>query len=160
MQLIVMRHGEAEGFTVNGDAQRNLTHFGNHQALVAGRVLSDNGVDIQELWVSPYNRAQQTAAGVLSSLTIPQQKTLPYLTPESSVSQVLDQIAQSAVQKLMIISHQPLVGDLIASLSGVQRHAAPAMATASMVLLEAEQALAGCFDIVWQRHSPDFVKSF
>lgn len=160
MQLIVMRHGEAEGFTVNGDAQRNLTHFGNHQALVAGKILVDTGVAIDELWVSPYNRAQQTAAAVMTSLPVPETKTLPGLTPDSSVNAVADLIARTDIDKLMIVSHQPLVGELIASLSGVSRYAVPMMATASMVLLEAEDVLPGCFNIVWQRHSPDFVKSF
>lgn len=157
MKLIVMRHGEAEANSPDGDAGRALTLTGHQQTRKAGEVLSSNGVAVEGLWVSPYRRARQTAENVLQSLSVDEQRVVDHLTPEAPVGHIVAAILACPLDALMLVSHQPLVGSLLASLSGEDPRVVPMMATASMVLLQAEYPSAGGFDIVWQRHHPDFV---
>lgn len=156
MKLIVMRHGEAEGYTAAGDAQRRLTQRGLDYAMRAGGVLQQCIEQVEQLWVSPYVRARQTADQVQLSLPATERQQVDGLTPESSVDALLAAIGNCAADSLMLVSHQPLVGALIARLAGVSEFEGPMMAPASMVLLEADAPLPGCFDITWQRHGPDF----
>lgn len=157
MKLIVMRHGEAEANSPQGDAGRALTDIGHQQTRRAGQILAEEGVVVDALWVSPYLRARQTAENVQQSLEVASQRVVEDLTPEASVPTLVDAIAGCRHDTLMLVSHQPLVGSLLAALSGQDPRTVPMMATASMVLLQAELAYAGGFDILWQRHRPDFL---
>lgn len=151
-----MRHGEAEGHSPDGDAGRNLTPRGREQAERAGRCLAGLQSPPSRLWASPYRRAQQTAAAVGLSLPAAACETVDFLVPEADPAEVMAALAQAPDDNLMLVSHQPLVGSLVARLAGLAPFAAVPMAPASMVLLTAQDALPGCFDLVWQRHSPDF----
>lgn len=160
MQLVIMRHGEAETFA-DSDKNRQLTAYGREQATKAGSCLADLNFSFQALWISPYIRAQQTAEQVLLALLSksPQvdliQKTLPILTPDNNPVTVISALEASDVDSLLIVSHQPLVSHLIALLAGVESYRVP-MATASMALLQTETIAAGCFDLKCLRHSPNY----
>jgi phosphohistidine phosphatase len=156
MQLVIMRHGEAEGFA-GSDEQRNLTDFGRQQATAAGLRLKQLGMTFDQVWVSPFTRTQQTAGQVLPSLPTIERQTLDILVPDSNPATVIEQLESSSAQSLLLISHQPLVSNLTALLETGSWRGGPAMAPASMVLLEAEQLLSGCCQRRWLRHSPDFV---
>ena len=158
MRLLIMRHGEAESaFSLDrSDAERRLTERGHLQARQAGRVLAEAGFAPSQLWASPYQRTQQTAADVIASFPGLQAKTNEALVPDNRPAGVLDQLAEYNTDSLMLVSHQPLVSLLVAKLTGQDQYRVPSMAPASMVLLEAEHLLPGCCEIVWHRHAPDF----
>lgn len=162
MKVLIMRHGEAENLSgaVGSDAQRQLTAYGQQQALRAGACLNALGFDPDMVWVSPYQRAQQTANAVLQSFTDTPSQIRSDLVSEANPSLVLAALATAADEHLLIVSHQPLVSELVARLSGLGRAAVPSMAPASMVLLQAEQPFPGCFDIAWHRHNSDFSEHF
>ena len=166
MKILIMRHGEAESLSRAGgiDAERNLTDFGRRQAQQAGRCIEQSGFVPDAVWVSPYRRAQQTATGFLESFAGIASETLTALVPDAAPAQLLDSLAQrspvdSGIDNLMLVSHQPLVSFLVAGLSGLQPYAVPGMNPASMVMLECDQPLPGCCNILWQRHSPEFTVS-
>lgn len=156
MNIVVMRHGEAQAHSRDGDAARTLTDRGMQQAQRAGRCLRECGVVPDEIWFSPYRRALQTAELVLESLNTVCSRSCEALVPEADPAQVLHIISRCAVDTLLLVSHQPLVSHLLSRLSGLDRFTIPVLAPASMVLLQAPEALPGCFEIHWQRHSPDF----
>lgn len=158
MKILIMRHGEAESPSRAGgiDAERNLTDFGRQQAQLAGRCIAQSDFVPDAVWVSPYRRAQQTAAGFLESFAGIHPETRSELTPDASATAFIDSLSSSSIANLMLVSHQPLVSYLVAGLSGLQPYAVPGMNPASMVMLECEQPLAGCCHILWQRHSPEF----
>jgi phosphohistidine phosphatase len=155
MHIVIMRHGEAESFA-GSDAKRDLTDLGCQQATTAGQRLKQLAIGFDQVWVSPYNRTQQTSDRVLSALPAIERRTLDILVPESNPSAVLDEIESSGVQQLLIISHQPLVSILAALLEFGNRQGGPAMAPASMVMLEAEHLLSACCQRRWLRHAPNF----
>lgn len=182
MNIVIMRHGEAES-CVSSDEQRHLTEQGREQALMAGQSLVASGFFPDQLWVSPYIRALQTIDGAVRSLyaaarqvqnqhslavqaTSPQPtgpqppsyrpQVMTMLVPESDPAAVLDKIAQTRCNNLLIVSHQPLVSTLIGLLANADRRSGPPMAPASIAMLSAGMPLAGCCDLLWLRHTPDF----
>lgn len=82
--------------------------------------MNTKSVDIERVLVSPYLRAEQTLATVREALTLPEgEEVLPELTPGGNAEQVgsyLQALAMQGVSSVLIVSHLPLVGYLVAEL--------------------------------------------
>ena len=143
MKLWVLRHGEAESHAPS-DAQRNLTERGREEVLHSAAHLI--GQPISAIIASPYVRAQQTAQLVREALGfVPEIRTVPWLTPDGNPLQVLEKLDTD--DNVLLVSHQPLVGDLISFLQhGHQRQPQP-MPTASRAELERDFPLAGLMSL-------------
>ncbi|QBF26034.1 phosphohistidine phosphatase SixA [Pseudomonas tructae] len=141
MKLWVLRHGEAEQ-RANTDAERRLTAHGREQVLRSAAVLL--GQPLQVILASPYVRAQQTAALVHEALGFIQPvQTVPWLTPDSDPQAVITELEKLGVKQVLLVSHQPLVGNLVSLLAhGNHQYPAP-MSTASLAQLEGDWPLAG-----------------
>ena len=155
MQLVIMRHGEAQTYAAS-DAQRELTERGQSQAIAAGKCLSESGFMPDQVWVSPYVRAQQTCSGVLESFSGLKPQINDALIPESYANLVIESLSRQNVENLLIVSHQPLVSTLVALLVDAKLHQPPPMSPATMALLSADDFLSGCCTLEWLRHAPDF----
>ncbi|MCP3906982.1 MAG: phosphohistidine phosphatase SixA [Oceanicoccus sp.] len=155
MKIVILRHGEAEIYA-DSDAQRNLSDYGHEQAKSAGLCLKNLAIEFEQVWVSPYLRAQQTADGVLSELGDIPRETLDGLTPESSPSQLAEALVTYRGGDLLLVSHQPLVSALVGLLANADHRAGPPMSPASMAMLSADTLLAGCCQLRWLRHAPTF----
>lgn len=155
MNIVIMRHAEAEPF-MGQDSLRSLTAHGLNQAQSAGRCMEHLSLAFDEIWVSPYRRTQQTADAVLQSSVLGARKTKAVLVPESKPSEVVDSIQAAGVERLLLISHQPLVSALVALLESGRAKGGPPMSPASMALLTADMLLPGCCQIQWLRNAPHF----
>lgn len=144
MKLWVLRHGEAQGHA-RTDAERNLTEHGRAEVLRSAAHLI--GQPLSAIIASPYVRAQQTAQLVREALGFePAIRTVPWLTPDGDVQQVLRELDTD--DNVLLVSHQPLVGSLISFLQhGHQRQPQP-MYTASLAELEGDFPLAGLMSLV------------
>ena len=144
MKLWVLRHGEAESHAPS-DAQRNLTERGREEVLHSAAHLI--GQPISAIIASPYVRAQQTAQLVREALGfVPEIRTVSWLTPDGNPLQVLEKLDTD--DNVLLVSHQPLVGNLISFLQhGHQREPQP-MHTASLAELEGDFPLAGLMSLV------------
>ncbi|CAI0700565.1 Phosphohistidine phosphatase sixA [Serratia entomophila] len=82
--------------------------------------LNTKSLDIERVLVSPYLRAEQTLATVREALTLPAgEEVLPELTPGGDAGHVgsyLQALAMQGVSSVLIVSHLPLVGYLVAEL--------------------------------------------
>ncbi|MGG5291082.1 phosphohistidine phosphatase SixA [Pseudomonas shirazensis] len=145
MKLWILRHGEAEA-RANSDAERRLTSHGREQVLhSAARLL---GQPLQAILVSPYVRAQQTAALVQETLDFAQPlRTVPWLTPESSVGEAIAELEQLGFEHVLLVSHQPLVGSLVGVLEHGHLQQPAAMSTASLAELEGDWPLPGLMSL-------------
>jgi phosphohistidine phosphatase len=119
MQLFILRHGEAEPQAAS-DFARNLTPLGKSQlTAVANRHLPELG-SISQVWVSPYVRTQQTLAHIRpllpSDVAI---ETTEDLTPDSPVQLLIPLLAKSKGTQVLLVSHQPLVGEAVSRLCGL-----------------------------------------
>ncbi|WP_337153721.1 phosphohistidine phosphatase SixA [Pseudomonas protegens] len=139
MKLWVLRHGQAESHAPT-DAQRNLTAHGREEVLgSAARLI---GQPIAAILASPYVRAQQTAQLVREALGFEGEiRTVPWLTPDANPLQVLEQL--DSADNLLLVSHQPLVGNLIGLLQHGHLRDPQPMNTASLAELEGDWPLAG-----------------
>ncbi|MFK0312467.1 phosphohistidine phosphatase SixA [Pseudomonas sp. NPDC090233] len=152
MKLWVLRHGEAEP-RANSDAERRLTAHGREQVLHSAAHLL--GQPLQAIIASPYVRAQQTAALVHDSLGFTEPvRTVPWLTPESNVQQVIGEIERLGLEHVLLVSHQPLVGSLVGMLEhGHAQQPAP-LSTASLAELEGDWPLGGLMRLLCLHHAP------
>ncbi|MDU8608619.1 phosphohistidine phosphatase SixA [Pseudomonas syringae group sp. 247E2] len=150
MKVWVLRHGEAQS-RARSDAERELTAHGREEVLKSAVHLSDKSV--QRIIASPYVRAQQTAELVRQSLGFNDPVvTVPWLTPDSSPREVLLQLDRLGVDEVLLVSHQPLVGELIGVLAHGSPQQAEPMSTASLAELEGEFVLAGAMQLNSVRH--------
>ncbi|SDW55197.1 phosphohistidine phosphatase, SixA [Pseudomonas syringae] len=150
MKVWVLRHGEAQS-RARSDAERELTAHGREEVLKSAVHLSDKGV--QRIIASPYVRAQQTAELVRQALGFSEPvTTVPWLTPDSTPLQVLAQLDKLGVDEVLLVSHQPLVGELIGVLAHGSAQQAQPMSTASLAELQGEFAIAGGMTLNSVRH--------
>lgn len=155
MHILVMRHGQAENFA-RSDEHRKLTASGTIDAASAGRTLKHLNIEFDECWISPYVRAQETGRQVLQSVNVPKIETKEILTPDSSPRELVSFIESTDVERILIVSHQPLVSRLVAMLKGSDVRYQPPMMPASMAFLTADTLLQGCCHLEWLRHAPTF----
>ncbi|MBL4536675.1 phosphohistidine phosphatase SixA [Actinobacillus pleuropneumoniae] len=132
MNIWIMRHGEA-GFNVATDSERPLTENGRKTAYKQGQWLAkrflEQSIVPDKVIVSPYLRAQQTFEAlnegmqavdfkrnlVNSSIEIWEGVT-PGGDPEN-VKNYLDFLREEGAKNILIVSHLPLVYDLVVSLT-------------------------------------------
>jgi len=148
MKIWILRHGEAEPHA-RRDAERELTAHGREQVLHSAALLI--GQPLDSILVSPYVRAQQTAELVRKALGFTSGLiTVPWLTPESEPKFAVSKLPDSG--NVLLVSHQPFVGELISLLvHGHVRQPQP-MQTASLVELEGEWPLAGSMNLLGVHH--------
>ncbi|WDY56341.1 phosphohistidine phosphatase SixA [Pseudomonas sp. PSKL.D1] len=150
MKLWVLRHGEAEP-RANSDAERRLTAHGREQVLHSAARLM--GQPLQAIIASPYVRAQQTAAIVHDTLGFAEPvRTVPWLTPDSDVREVIDQVERLGLEHVLLVSHQPLVSCLVGMLVDGHRQG-PGMSTASLAELEGAAVLMASMTLCCINHA-------
>lgn len=155
MRIIIMRHGQAVNQAAT-DALRPLTDKGQHDARAVGQwlvrqlqqaeIASEKEPEI--VLVSPYVRAQQTAAQVLAVAPQWPREEADWITPDNVPSQVIRQLAARSESAIMLVSHQPLVSGLLAMLIGEEAASAIAFTPATAVILEGEMIGFGAMQLV------------
>lgn len=121
MQVYIMRHGQA--FTSGtSDALRGLTAQGKLEANVMAKWMANKNILLDQIIVSPFIRAQETAKELSDNLGDDLLlTTLDFITPSGSAQQMHDYIdgvcVIDKVKSLLIVSHMPLVSYLVAGLT-------------------------------------------
>lgn len=146
MRLWILRHGEAEP-TAASDAERQLTDHG--RAEVASMAPQLEGHALEAIIASPYRRAQQTAELMRQELGFRRSSiTVDWLTPDSDPLMVLDQLADRVEGELLLVSHQPLVGQLLSLLLDGHRQRHYPMPTAGLACLDMVLPAAGVASLI------------
>lgn len=162
MKLWILRHGEAEPRKTT-DAERALTPHGRKEARAAGQSLAKHVGSRLTVLVSPYVRAQQTAAAVLHELNADADAveliTVDWCTPEDDPAAALEHLELRAESEILLVSHMPLVSALTGLLVEGDMRVGPPMHTASLVELEMSVIAAGTAQLLSLRHPPHFHKS-
>ncbi|WP_301098431.1 phosphohistidine phosphatase SixA [Otariodibacter sp.] len=133
MNIWIMRHGEA-GFNAQTDQQRSLTKKGYKMVFTQGQWLAkrleEQKIKLDRVIVSPYLRTQQTFSELLEGMkavssqiffTNEQVENWQGITPSGDINNVINYInflhTDKNVQNILIISHLPLVFDLVRTLT-------------------------------------------
>lgn len=149
MRLWLLRHGQAQA-EAPSDAARELTAHGRDEVRQALEHLRGRSLGI---FVSPYVRAQQTAALVRDALaTNSPLQTVAWLTPESDPRDSLAKLQRLAGDEILLVSHQPFIGALAGLLVHGHRQQPLAMHTASLALLEGDDLIAGLMSLSLLAH--------
>lgn len=136
MELVLLRHGEAER-DAPGDELRRLTSRGQEEAHAVGLQLRALPLLLPVVYASPYRRAQETARLVADGLGVAAVRTLSEITPDDDPRRALLAIAEccEAGRTLVVVTHMPLIGSLLALLvDGDLRHP-PGVRTAGGAVL-------------------------
>lgn len=116
MQLILMRHGEAERVT-RVDAARQLTARGQQQATwMSGHLLERYRPEV--FLVSPLLRAQQTLAPFRAALPHVPVHILDSLKPDDDATIAVDDLARFAGACVLVVCHMNIIADMAALLTG------------------------------------------
>ena len=116
MDLVLWRHAEAQEWVEGcNDMARNLTARGDKQAARMAAWLDRQLPESTRILVSPSKRTEQTALALGRKY-----KIRPELAPECSVDQLLELVQwPSAKGTVLLIGHQPTLGQTIAQLLGL-----------------------------------------
>lgn len=117
MELLVMRHGDAEDS--KDDFHRRLTSLGRNETRDAALAIASRGFVPEVIYASPLKRAQETAGIVAEHLRMDVVKC-DSITPSGSCQHVCDLLGKAKVERPLIISHQPFVSLMIHFLTGEQ----------------------------------------
>ncbi|MCW8275608.1 phosphohistidine phosphatase SixA [Pseudomonas sp. PCH199] len=150
MKLWVLRHGEAvpHGSTPH-DSERELTANGRAEVLRAAANLI--GQPLTAIYASPYVRAQQTAQLVRDTLGFgPEIRIVEWLTPDVDPDRVTDQL--KSVTNVLLVSHNPLVGNLLSYLQHGAGHPPERVSTAGLAELESNELLIGSMKLNSIKH--------
>jgi phosphohistidine phosphatase len=149
MKLWVLRHGEAEPHGTRPDSERALTVHGREEVLRSAAMLI--GQPISAIYASPYLRAQETAMLVREALEFePEIRTVEWLTPDNRPQAVAEQLV--SVDYALLVSHNPLVGNLLGYLQHGHVQEPEAVKTAGLAELEGDLPVAGAMKLNGIKH--------
>ncbi|UUZ75747.1 histidine phosphatase family protein [Polaromonas sp. P1(28)-13] len=126
MDLILWRHAEAEDWPegdpqAGSDMDRSLTSRGEKQAVRMASWLDRQLPEGARIFVSPARRCEQTALALGRKYKIRSE-----LAPDATSAQLLE-LVQWPLGKspILVIGHQPTLGQTIAQLMGLQESDCP-----------------------------------
>lgn len=130
MNLYLMRHGIAlaqDDASVSGDGERPLSHKGVKRMRKAAKGVRRLGIPFDALLTSPLLRARQTAEIVASALDMEDRlEEISGLAPESAVEHLMFGLTRYQEREhLLLIGHEPLLGDTLSYLLSGGRQKAP-----------------------------------
>lgn len=123
MDLVLWRHAEAQLWEKeeSDDMGRVLTSRGEKQAARMAAWLDRQLPEGARILVSPARRAEQTAQALERKY-----KVRPEIAPQGSVAQLLELVQwPNAKTTTLIVGHQPVLGQTIAQLLGLQASECP-----------------------------------
>jgi len=156
MKLYFMRHGNspsAQEAGVSSDFDRPLSPRGREDARAAADFLQSKGGRPGLIVVSPFTRAQQTSAETGPKLDgQPEIKTYEPLSNQidgASLCRRVDE-DQLGVEELLLIGHQPQLGEAAAYLTGSYIDLKPAG------MIAVETTTPGKGTLLWSANPADF----
>jgi phosphohistidine phosphatase len=116
MDLILWRHAEAEDTAAGGDIERALTARGEKQAARVGAWLARHLPDDARVLCSPARRCQQTAKALGRPYEV-----AAALAAGNGPEHLLQAAGwPGAAHAVLLIGHQPMLGDTVAHLLGLE----------------------------------------
>ncbi|MBW5406214.1 phosphohistidine phosphatase SixA [Morganella morganii] len=150
MQVFIMRHGDA-ALQAASDSVRPLTEKGITDSRCMAKWLAGLHFQTDTILVSPYLRAEQTLTEIRDEMSLPvQEEVMPGLTPSGNAENVADYLrflAEEGRKGVLVVSHLPLVGYLVAALC--PQETAPMFATSSVACIELDNDGRGT--LLWHR---------
>ena len=120
-EILLVRHGKAVEFASGGDAARPLADEGRVAVAGVGGALKRLGLMPDAVWHSPYVRATETAQLLAGALGYRGALTVEaHLAPGSSPERTAKMLLDAKPQRLLVVSHMPLLPGLAIELVGAR----------------------------------------
>jgi phosphohistidine phosphatase len=120
MHLYLLRHGEAEPRHYD-DAQRVLTSHGQQEVINVARQFAKRNIALTRCFHSPFVRTIQTSDLFLTeSGSRIKSDPLVLLTPSHRALQVLAFLGSLKAEHVLLVTHNPLVSELLAVLTNTE----------------------------------------
>ncbi len=143
MNLYLLRHGDAEPRQYD-DPQRALTPRGRLDVQSVAREFATRGVTLSACYHSPFLRTAQTCSLFLAEAGIAvKPEPLSLLTPNHRASQVLGFLQRLAAEEVLLVTHNPLVSELMAVLTDTAIETMHIFATSELDALACETVSRG-----------------
>jgi phosphohistidine phosphatase len=141
-ELVLMRHGEAEGFADGGDAQRRLTPRGRAMAQRAGALLVSLGWTPTVMVSSPIVRARETLEGVATAAGVSlspdvEPRLVPGSPPSNAIASLVARV-ETAEARVLAVGHNPCVGGMLARMVRGDERMAFAVSTGDLAHLSVD----------------------
>ncbi|MFT4886300.1 MAG: phosphohistidine phosphatase [Pseudohongiellaceae bacterium] len=148
MMIYLMRHGEAEGQALS-DPARELTRKGVMDNRSAIAKLKQRAPEIDRAITSPYQRARQTCSAV--RLAYPQLRfeVNKALEPEAGVYDLMDEIEKIDAMQVFLISHNPLISNLLALIVDGTLETSRHMGTSHIACVSMDIVAPGCAELLY-----------
>ncbi|MES2625752.1 MAG: phosphohistidine phosphatase SixA [Pseudomonadota bacterium] len=139
MNLYLLRHGEAEA-RAHTDSARQLTNKGRADVEYVAKQFAARHLPLEQCFVSPYVRANQTADLFVQQLSsVISLTTTELLVPEVRASTVIDFLGKNVrSQNVLLVSHNPLLSELNALLTEGNINDMHILSTSELVCISLE----------------------
>jgi len=125
--FFLMRHGEAS-WEASTDFDRELTSSGREQLSRLAQRHQQELSGISKIVCSPYLRTRQSAAIIANVLGNVDVIIDGQLTPNNNVKDAVSAIEKHGCENVLVVTHQPLIGNLISYLEqGDQSYPEPVL---------------------------------
>ena len=148
MLIYLLRHGAVEA-TAESDEVRKLTLLGKQQIDSVVQQFTCHTPRLDKSLMSPYLRTRQTAAALDMLAPIASWEICYELTPDSDIYSLLAIIEQSGVSSLILVSHNPLLSNLVSLLVDGATEYKCHLDTGTLVCVRMEAIGPGCGEIVY-----------
>lgn len=151
MKLFLSRHAESS-FNAATDRERPITKNGIEQTK---RLIDKNFStlkEVEQIWCSDLRRAKETASlffdamGSLEKIENLEALLIekPFLSPDGDVKKVIKSLSSLSNEAvLLVVSHQPLIGELVSELCEGNIYQAHPFAPSEVVVVECDLAESG-----------------
>ena len=152
MKLYILRHGAAVA-TAPTDAERALTTRGEREVQDIAERCAERLKQVELVISSPYRRARQTAAIMMRTLAtnIPEYPgelvISPQITPAGRLEEVGAFVEALDRDEVLLVSHQPLVGQLLMFLTDSDDPGG--LGTANLLALDLTAFARGGAQLLW-----------
>ncbi len=148
MLIYLIRHGIAEA-KAESDAARELTREGIAQTRSMVEKFRMYCPTLDLAIISPYQRARQTASCLRTLFPTTKFDVNPSITPDGDVYATLDAIENFDVQHLLIVSHNPLLSNLLSVMVDGTLGSNRNIGNSTLICVSMDFVAPGCGEILY-----------
>lgn len=148
MLVYLLRHGIAES-NAETDEARELTGEGILQTQSVAEKFKRYSPDLDKAIVSPYRRARQTAASVQVVFPELQFDVDNGIQPDGDIYTVMNTIEKFDVQQILLVSHNPLLSNLLAIMVDGTLNTNRYMGNSMLVCISTDIMGPGCGELLF-----------
>ncbi|HTQ98475.1 MAG TPA: phosphohistidine phosphatase SixA [Candidatus Acidoferrum sp.] len=143
MNLYLLRHGQAEPHN-RQDAQRALVEAGRREIASVARRFAAKGITLTSCFYSPFVRTTQTCELFVHEAKLAvKPEPLAVLLPTHRALQVMEFLRTLDSQHVLLVTHNPLVSELLAVLTATDLDSMHIFATGELNAVHCDAVVHG-----------------